>query len=397
MNVLTHVKESFVNLAASKLRSFLAILGILVGTASVVTLVSSSLMATNNALKQFKSLGTNLLSVNIMQEQSSTHTKQVRHLRLKDMAALVRGAPQVNLVAPYTNVYASVYYNGHALNAQSVGATESLPKVVKLHIDKGRFVSRLDKDAPFCVIGAKLVKDLKKYGVFNQIGKQLQVGHTIFTVIGTTKPWQTNLFMSADLNSSVIIPLQASFLLSKYAEINNLMFRLKKNPNLKLAQQHVSAALQKIIPGRKFTFRSPQQIIGIMSKQRSTFTWLLGTIGGISLIVGGIGVMNIMLVSVVERRREIGIRMAIGANSSDIRWMFLIEAVTLTIFGGILGVLVGILVSVVVAIFAKWQITFFLLPPFLGFIVSVIVGVLSGFYPAFRASKLDPIDALQTD
>ena len=137
--------------------------------------------------------------------------------------------------------------------------------------------------------------------------------------------------------------------------------------------------------------RSPEQIIKSMQKQQSTFTVLLGVIGGISLLVGGIGVMNIMLVSVVERHREIGIRRAIGARQSNIKWLFLTESITLSLFGGVMGVIIGILTSFVIAHLFHWQFFFFATPAVIGFAVSVFVGVFFGYYPAHRASKLDPI------
>ena len=202
------------------------------------------------------------------------------------------------------------------------------------------------------------------------------------------------VFLFANLNNSVLVPLTQSYRLSPYAQINDILFRVDKGSNLKQIQDSITGKLKILLPNKRFMFRSPKQIIDIMSKQRKTFTWLLGMIGGISLLVGGIGVMNIMLVSVIERRREIGIRMAIGARRADIRWMFLIESVTLTLFGGFLGVTLGILVSVILAEVADWGFVFFILPPTLGFLVSVLVGILSGFYPAYRASRLDPIETL---
>lgn len=275
--------------------------------------------------------------------------------------------------------------------------THDLLPVVKMHIGSGRFVSYLDNHSYFCLVGDKIAKQLRQHGVFNPIGKQIQLGKVLFTIVGVLGPWQTNLFMFADLNDSIMIPLQTAYLLSKYANINDLLIRVKKGANLKTIQTKVDSKLKLLLPKKQFQFRSPDQIIGIMTKQRSTFTYLLGMIGSISLLVGGIGVMNIMLVSVIERRREIGIRLAIGARRGDIRYMFLIESITLTLFGGLMGVILGVTISVILALAAGWGFTFFILPPVLGFVVSVIVGMISGFYPAFRASKLDPIETLHGD
>ncbi len=134
-----------------------------------------------------------------------------------------------------------------------------------------------------------------------------------------------------------------------------------------------------------------------MQKQQTTFTVLLGVIGGISLLVGGIGVMNIMLVSVVERHREIGIRRAVGARQSDIKWLFLTESIMLSLFGGVVGVIIGILSSLLIAYIFQWQFFFFATPAIIGFAVSVFVGIFFGYYPAHRASKLDPILLLRSE
>ncbi|MDF1655639.1 MAG: ABC transporter permease [Coxiellaceae bacterium] len=397
MGFLAYITESLMNLKTSKLRSFLAILGILVGTGSVVALLSSGQMATEHALQQFKTLGTNLLALSIQDNNTnaSQDRSQKKYFELSNVPVIKGASSKIELVAPYINIFSSIYYDGKRLQGQVFGATDSLYHIVKLQIAKGRFVSYLDANSNFCDIGSKLASQLKLRGVMNPIGKQIQLGKRLYTIVGVTKPWQTNLFLFANLNNSVLVPLTQSYRLSPYAQISDILFRVDKGSNLKQIQTAITGKLKILLPKKRFMFRSPKQIIDIMSKQRKTFTWLLGMIGGISLLVGGIGVMNIMLVSVIERRREIGIRMAIGARRTDIRWMFLIESVTLTLFGGFLGVTLGILVSVILAEVADWGFVFFVLPPALGFAVSVLVGILSGFYPAYRASQLDPIETLQ--
>ena len=140
-----------------------------------------------------------------------------------------------------------------------------------------------------------------------------------------------------------------------------------------------------------------KQIIKSMEEQGRIFTLLLGLIGGISLLVGGIGVMNVMLVSVVERKREIGIRKAIGAKRRDIQMLFLIESIVLSLFGGVLGVIAGLGVAYVISLFSGWQFSLYLEPPLIGFGVSVFTGIFFGFYPAMRAARLDPIETLRSD
>ncbi|PIZ04696.1 MAG: ABC transporter substrate-binding protein [Gammaproteobacteria bacterium CG_4_10_14_0_8_um_filter_38_16] len=393
MELISSFREAVLNLLSAKLRSFLAILGVLVGTGSVVALISSSQLATAHALAQFKSLGTNLISLYIRDDESGRQSNQAQSFSYQDALLLKKKIPQIEMIAPYTMNYESLYFSGKALNGELIGATDTFGKIAKTQLSSGRFISYLDHRALYCVIGEKVAKKILSFGA-NPLYNQIRVGNNMLTIVGILKKWPENLFISADLNSSVIIPLPTSYLLNSKAKISNVLIRLSKQPNVTLAKQQITATMKILLPKKQLVFNSPEQLIDLIAKQRQTYTWLLVAIGSISLVVGGIGVMNIMLVSVVERRREIGIRMAIGARQNDILRMFLIESVMLTIFGGFLGVLIGVLTSYVLVIFTHWQFYFYFTPVLLGFAVSVLVGILSGFYPAWRASKLNPIQAL---
>lgn len=399
MNLIIYIKEALSNLVTAKLRSFLAILGILVGTASVVALITSSQLATQHALAQFKSLGTNLIAMDMFDQNpgSGGAGEQVQQLKLADLPTIQQVSSEIMLIAPYTNLYQSLYFQGTQVSGQVLGATAALAQIVKINMAQGRFVSYLDHHNFYCVIGSDIAKTFQSKGIANPVGKQIGIGSWIFTIIGVAKPWQTNWFLYADINKGVIIPLETSYLLSRYSSINNLLFRLVQKPSIDQVQGLLMTKMRQLLPQKNISFRNPQQIIDIMKKQQSTFTWLLGSIGGISLLVGGIGVMNIMLVSVVERRREIGVRMAIGARRADIRRLFLIEAVILTLVGGVLGIIIGLIISFVLAMVTGWEFHFLIIPPLLGFIVSVLVGIISGFYPAHRASQLDPIETLRSE
>lgn len=396
MHVLTHVREALQNLVYSKLRSFLAILGILVGTGSVVALISSSELATQHALSQFKTLGTNLLAMDLQSSQqggSQSQGASQQQFTEADVPILENRVSQVRLIAPYVNLFNPLVFNGKQYQGQILGATRALADIAKISVAKGRFISYLDVGSYYCVIGHKLAENIRKQG-FDPMGKQILIGTTYFTIVGILEPWKPNLFIYADIDNGAIIPLGTSYIISKDAQISNVLFRLVKNPNLTRAQANIRKQMSFMLPNLQIQFRNPQQIIDIVAKQRKTFTYLLSSIGGIALLVGGIGVMNIMLVSVVERRREIGIRMAIGAGQFDILMMFLVESIILTVFGGILGIVLGVLVSLGVAEASGWEFGLYVSPIMLGFTVSVMVGILSGFYPALNASRLDPIDSL---
>ncbi len=396
MQLITHIKEAFLNLCYAKMRSFLAILGILVGTASVVALISSSQLATQHALVQFKSLGTNLLSIDLQQPFKEQQDQYTRQFEEYDTLLLKHAVPQIELTAPYITLFERIHAPGISNNGQVIAATRNLADIVKIKVARGRLVSYLDAQSHYCTIGSSLAKKIAQTGV-DPIGQQLLLDKTYFTIIGILKPWKPNLFLFSDLNSGILIPLQTAYLISKQAQIRNILLRLQKDTPLMPTQVTIKHELSRLLPGVQVQFRNPQQIIDIVSKQRKTFTLLLASIGGIALLVGGIGVMNIMLVSVVERRREIGIRMAIGARQGDILMMFLVESIILTIFGGIVGIILGVLISLITAKISHWAFQVFSMPIMLGFTVSVLVGILSGFYPALRASRLDPIQSLGTD
>ncbi|MEM1243969.1 MAG: ABC transporter permease [Pseudomonadota bacterium] len=398
MNWQQHFKVAFANLMTSKLRTLLAMLGILVGTASVVAMVSSGQLATQAALAQFKNLGTNLLSVGIYQSSQKQPTKQT-HLTLAQSLVISHRVKQIQTVAPYVSLYQSLYYRGKKLDGTIIGATQSLQTVIRIHLLKGRFISFLDRHAFYCVIGYQLAQQLGQNHPTSLIGQQIQMGNHFLTIVGIAKKWPQNSFINEDINQSIIIPIQTAKILSNYAFINSIVMRIK--PQYSHAIKPIKAAITKyltqVIPGKQYYFRSAEEIIKSMENQRRILTILLGLIGSISLLVGGIGVMNIMLVSVVERKREIGIRRAIGAKQSTIQMMFLIEAIILALLGGLAGVILGILIAWFIALYAGWQFSLFLLPPVIGFTVSVLVGIFFGFYPAYQAARLDPIETLRAE
>lgn len=394
MNFKVHLRESLLNLFSAKLRSVLAILGVLVGTAAVVALMASSRLATDHALAQFKSLGTNLLTMNIHDVRSlKKESTEQNVLSLSQIPLLVHSSDQIVSAAPYIELYDGIVLYGKTQSGQIIGVTSQFKSIAKVNMRQGRFISPFDTNEFYCVIGSSIAEVFKRHHV-NPIGQQIKLGRELFTVVGVMAPWKPNLFLFVNLNRAVVIPFQTMYLLRPRVNIHNVVFRLVKDPNISEVQEKLSTKMTQLLPKMKLQFRNPEQIIHLVGKERKTFDSLLIAIGSIALIVGGIGVMNIMLVSVVERRREIGVRLAVGAQRWNILVMFLMESVMLTVFGGLIGILFGLVVTYVLSYLAGWGFYFYLMPPILGFLVSVLVGILSGFYPAWRASKLDPIACL---
>lgn len=398
MRLRQHLQHAIKNLFSTKLRSFLAVLGILVGTASVVTLVSSGEMATAKAMEQFKRLGTDLMSVTLyMRSHKDELSSKPESISLEQVSQIKERIKSVREVAAYTTNYVPTAFMGHNIHATTIGATQSLQRVIKVSLAKGNFISYVNQYERFCVIGASVAKQIKPYYNGNLIGQQIWLGSQIYTIIGIAKPWPESSFFNADVNYSVIVPIQSSHLLNTNSTIRNLILRLSTTANIEEVKVSLQQLLQPELPKTQLYFKSAKEFIKSQESQHRTLTLLLGLIGGVSLIVGGIGIMNVMLVSVTERRREIGIRKAIGAKAKDIRMLFLLEAIVLSLIGGGMGVLLGIILSYIIAYFASWTFAFYASPPIVGFIVSAATGVFFGFYPASRAAKLNPINALQSE
>jgi len=397
MRIDIHLRESLGNLLSAKLRSFLAILGVLVGTASVVALVSGGQLATEHALAQFKELGTDLLALTIQDNNRENSAGPDRETEAHKVFSLTQQLNNVEVSAPYAIDFSPIHYQGSEIRGNIVGATGSLQTILKLKLLEGRFISDLDEKQPFCVLGYALYQKLLSLGMFEVLDQPLRIGNGYFTVVGILDKTPENMFFLVDINNSVVIPVLTAVTLNSYVNVNNIVFKLKEDQEITPIKDSLTSTLRQAFPDKKFFFRSPQEIINGMKKQNETFTLLLGFIGSIALIVGGIGVMNIMLVSVVERRREIGVRMAVGAKRRDIQLMFLMEAIVLTLFGGLLGVILGEAVAFITALISQWDFHFYLLPLVVGFCVSALVGIFFGFYPARKAALLDPIQTLRSE
>lgn len=399
MRWLAYAKDGFTNLYHAKLRSTLALLGVLVGTASVVAMVLGGQLATQEALSQFKTLGTDLLAVSIGMATSDedSMTGKTEQLSLSQALSLSKADTSITQVAPYTQLFHTVTYQGQTVNSMVLGVTDAFADIVHINMQSGRFVSLLDRYQFYCVIGQDIYQKLKTISYKEPLGQSIQIGKHIFTIVGVASAWPENSFVYANIDNSILVPIMSSAMISKFATITNIIMRLKSDTDITSIENHVSVAINDMIAGKQVSYRSAKELIAKMKTQSNILTVFLGLIGSVSLLVGGIGVMNIMLVSVVERRREIGIRLAVGAKRRDIGLLFLMEAVMLSLLGGSLGVIIGIVIAYAISLFWGWQFTLFLLPPLAGFSVSVAVGIFFGFYPAYLASKLNPIDALRVE
>jgi putative ABC transport system permease protein len=247
------------------------------------------------------------------------------------------------------------------------------------------------------VIGDGLAQQIREVSMDDPIGKQLRIGQALYTIIGVASPWKENGFFNEDINQSAIVPLAGIKLIHKDAKINNAVILLKPDSPIDFVIEEIKNIITEQAPTISVFPRSAKQIIASMESQGRIFTLLLAVIGGISLLVGGIGVMNVMLVSVSERKKEIGIRKAVGAKNNQIQTLFLVESVMLALLGGVLGVLLGLIFTWIVSCFSHWNFSVHWLPPLAGFLVSAATGIFFGFYPARRAARLEPVVSLRSE
>ena len=396
MTLYSHCQQALINLMAAKLRSCLAVLGILVGTAAVVALISCGQLATEKALAQFKALGTDLLAVSVYQKAATPGGNQ-EQIPLNFWRQFPQRVPAVLQIAPYSTGYQPMSFQGKTLTGAIIGADESLAHIIHIDLLKGRFVTFVETFEHVCVIGHGLAQQLKDVSLDDPIGQQLRIGQSLYTIIGVAEPWKENGFFNEDINQAAMIPIAGMALISKDFKINNAVLLLKSDSNIDHVIEQIKQIISKQSPGLNLFIRSAKQIIASMESQGRIFTLLLAVIGSISLLVGGIGIMNVMLVSVSERKKEIGIRKAVGAKNSEIQLLFLAESVMLSLLGGFFGVIIGLIFTRIVAYFSHWPFSIYVMPPIAGFVVSVLTGIFFGYYPARRAAAMEPIVSLRSE
>lgn len=401
MTLKAHIKASARNLYAAKQRSILALIGIIIGIGSVIAMVSIGTIVSAEALKQFKGMGTNILTIrkNYSWEQKAAKKSDVP-IQLNDALNIPAFCPTVLAVAPYISQNGEISYTGKIIKVEGgsvLGVTQAFSGINKFRVENGRFISDLDEYDHFCVVGNSIYQKIKESGASNIIGEKIKLGGVIFTIAGAIEKVSGGGRMRQfEPNESAYIHITTAMRLKSNAEISTITAQIKPGASAKSAQKQIKAYFKKTkTPDVRVT--TAQELIKNMQKQTRLFTLLLGAIGSISMIVGGVGIMNVMLVSVSERRKEIGICRALGATRKDIQSQFLTESVILSLIGGVIGIAIGVLLSFIVSYFSKWEFMISYAAILLGVFVSSTVGIFFGFYPARQASRLDPIVALRSE
>lgn len=398
------LQETYIALSANKARSGLTILGIVIGIGSVVAMISIGQGASGSIQASIQSIGSNLVLVMPGFQRAgagvSAGRGSAQTLTQTDVDAIEKEITLAKAVAPEISRRYQVTAKGKNTNTQVVGTVASYPQVRNVEIDFGSFISEQNVRSlsKVAVLGPTTRDDLFGEGS-NPIGQSIRINRVDFKVIGITKSKGSAGFTNQD--DMIFVPLSTAqrFLagdtyvttISVQAEDQNAMATIKQQVNDLLLQRHNIANPQLA----DFQILNQQDIVQTASAVTDTMTILLASIAGISLIVGGIGIMNMMLTTVTERTREIGLRKAIGAKRKDISLQFLVEAVMLTFLGGFMGILLGWIAALLVTQFTgiATQVSFSSIA--LAFGVSAAIGIVFGYYPARRAALLNPIEALR--
>ena len=394
------VRISLSSIRGNLFRAALTMLGIIIGVGAVITMVALGTGAQRAIDEQMAALGGDILSI-----QSSSHfSRGVAHdqqtLTTDDAMALAIGAEHIAAVVPEKNSRFQIKLGNKNLNVSTIGTTPNYPDVHGFEIAFGRMFTAADEAARrrVVVLGADLpaMLDLEATTL---IGRTLQIRSIAFDIIGVLQPKGGSGWRNPD--DDVWIPLStAQFRVSGNEFVETISAKVADSSSVEFAMLDIERVLRRehgIRPGadNDFSIMNRKQFAESRQEATAVFTYLLAGIAGVSLVVGGIGIMNIMLVTVTERTREIGVRKALGATKGNIRLQFLVESTILCLLGGLLGLALGTGSSILLAKFAGWQTIVTTTSAITAFGFSAAVGIIFGFWPASRAARLDPIDALR--
>jgi putative ABC transport system permease protein len=408
MNFFAAVRSAFRALAANTLRSILTMLGIIIGVAAVITMIAVGRGATDRVQEQMKGLGSNIMLVmpgGMTQGGVRLGASTGQSLSEEDAVAIARDVPEVQVAAPSMRTGAQVIAGNTNWSTSIMGSTNDYLEAREWPLQSGRAfeAAEIQGSAKVALIGQTVATQL--FGESDPLDQVIRIKKVPVTIIGVLgKKGQNSL--GQDQDDILVVPISTyrnriqGGNAGKLKRIGSISVKVKEGQSMKIAEENIKDLLRqrmKVQAGGDdpFTIRNLTEILQAQEASSQVMTLLLAAVAGISLIIGGIGIMNIMLVSVTERTREIGLRMAVGARGRDILTQFLIEAVTLSLIGGAIGVLIGAVATWAVGQFAGWQVSMTVASILLATGFSAFVGIFFGFYPARKASKLLPIQALR--
>ena len=391
MNFLFAYKMAIKSIMGNKVRSLLTMLGVIIGVMAVIVAVGFAQGCMEAIMQKIEGMGSNAITGMIIPKAASD-----KGVTTTDLSKLANTSPYIEYISPYTMLSASIKANGESKSSSIIGTNETYLEVQGQKLKKGRFITTLDieKADKVAVIGAAVEKKL--FNGDNPLGKIVKIKGVNFTIIGILE--STMNAAEGTNDDCVLIPVNVAQRTLKIKDITMFIASASDKDSVDLAKQAIENFLYNIYKDdERYILFTQESMLSMVGSVTDIMMLVLGSIATISLVVGGIGIMNIMLVSVTERTREIGIRKAIGAKQKDILIQFLIEALMLTGIGGIIGIILGLAtikyvigsIGIMVAVYSvPWTVA--------AFLISLTIGVVFGLFPANKAAKLNPIDALRT-
>lgn len=390
MSFLLSLKMAISSILSNKLRTFLTMLGVIIGVSAVIIAVGFAEGSTKSITSNIESIGTNMLTVNLMGRRTSDITYDTVAEELENIEEIDNYAPVVNGSAYIKNASNSL------ISTSYIGTNENYATVQDKTVQEGRFLTSFDIEGSLnvAVIGTYIANELFPDG--NAVGSYIKFNNKSFKIVGILTQTEDGEEGTAD--DVMIIPYTVAQRLSRAGSVSTIYVRAKDAQKVDVLKENIESTLYKLYENEDYyRVTSQQAMLETLSSVTDTLSIVLAGIAAISLVVGGIGIMNIMIVSVTERTREIGIRKAIGARKINILIQFLIESLIITLLGGITGIIIGCVgitiigkMDLVPAVYSiKWIV--------ISLVVSLLIGVIFGLFPAYKAAKMDPIKALRTN
>ena len=387
-----------------RLRTSLSVLGVVLGVAAVIAVMSVGEGAAREALAQVEALGLDNLVARSSGGVSSTGALR-RGLTADDAERAAARVPGVAAASPRVLRYVKVSRSAASMNAPVLGVRPGYEAILRLSVIGGRFLSVPDEttSARVCVIGAQMARQL--FGYANPVGEHIRILEDYYLVVGVlqerggTPQAAGGALAWHDVNQAALVPLPAltgrTLALAPGQPVEEVWLKLRDGARAVETAAVFQRVLETARSADAFSIVVPRELLVQRYRTQRTFSIVVGSVAALALLVGGIGIMNIMLTSVVERTREIGVRRTAGATRRDVRLQFLVEALLMTVGGGAAGIVVGGLASVAIATYAGWPTHVSLLAVGLGVAVSLLVGLVFGLYPAMKAAALEPVDAMR--
>lgn len=386
--------EALLSLRRQFRRTLLIMLGMIIGTIAVVALLNIGHSASADSLKTFRSMGADILMVTLT---PSNENEPMNIPLAYDFTTALADIPDLIRVVPVAYGILTLHTYGRQMQVTLLGTTPGFSAVTGMHIARGRALSAYDNKAFLAIPGHNVVQTLSTKLIPLSPGAPLSLLGYTFSIAGIAAPLVPAPLLGLTMDNSIIIPLGVIRRVIPGASVSRLVIQVKDAGALAETAKKLSLRLEQILPDVNSDVQIPEQLLEGMRHQAALFAWLLGGLGGISLLAGGAGVMNVMLMSVTERRREIGLRMALGARPRDILFLFVAEAGCMSLPGALAGTLLGLGMAYIFSVTTGQD--FSLYPPSipLGAGCAMLTGILSGLYPAMTAARMQPVQALRND